>query len=503
MRSDVLLGLLAATAGALAQQTASVTGQVTNSVTGEPIVRAHVTLRGKQNFGALTNGEGKFSITGILPGGYAYAAERVGFTTAHHFGTLVEDLRAGENSLNLKLIPMGSVSGRVLDADGEPVQLAEVVAVGADNDFSAGTDKHGKYRIGGLAPGKYRVVVRPEGGPEEIHTDGSKQVHYRSTYYPGVATSTQAARISVPAGGELTGVDIRLLTMAIVRVSGKILDIPAGWNATVEFRSERTANSSEGFPVRAASDGSFVSPCEPGKYTLRAESGEGEAALHAAPVEVELGTTNVDNLELRLIPSFNISGHVEYEDDRAREAAKPPVENLRGTLLKDRTIVISPGEAEIGADDSFSVERVQPGRYRVSIILGHTFVKSVSLGSVPSDGWLDVRNGSGGAPLTVVVSAAWGEISGTVSDSNGPVGGVVVLRTEVGGSSVVDADSQGRYTIKNVRPGTYKLIAGDGRLSDRSDDPDLLDDYKDGVVTLEVHAGDKITRDLKQILPDK
>jgi len=30
-----------------------------------------------------------------------------------------------------------------------------------------------------------------------------------------------------------------------------------------------------------------------------------------------------------------------------------------------------------------------------------------------------------------------------------------------------------------------------------------LDDYKDGLVSVEVHAGDKITQDLKQILPDK
>jgi hypothetical protein len=42
------------------------------------------------------------------------------------------DLNAGDNSLDLKLIPVGSIAGRVLDADGEPVQLANVQVEGND-----------------------------------------------------------------------------------------------------------------------------------------------------------------------------------------------------------------------------------------------------------------------------------------------------------------------------------------------------------------------------------
>src|SRR5580658_9971256 len=96
-----LLALLAVTA--FAQQTANLTGTVTNSVTGAPVPRAHVTLRGRHNFGALTDGEGKFSITGIAPGGYSYKAERVGFTSeVLRVGIPGVDLNAGDNSLALK-----------------------------------------------------------------------------------------------------------------------------------------------------------------------------------------------------------------------------------------------------------------------------------------------------------------------------------------------------------------------------------------------------------------
>src|ERR1700733_4342553 len=114
-KSSSLALLLAALAvAALAQQAANVSGTVTNSVTGAPVVRAHVTLRGVKTFGALTNGEGKFSMTGIAPGDYAYAGERVGFARESRSRTPGVDLHTGDNSLDLKLTPVGSIAGRVL-----------------------------------------------------------------------------------------------------------------------------------------------------------------------------------------------------------------------------------------------------------------------------------------------------------------------------------------------------------------------------------------------------
>src|SRR5580704_16045493 len=138
--SSLALLLAALAAAALGQQTANVSGTVTNSATGAPVARAHVTLRGEKTFGALTNGEGKFSITGIPPGGYAHAVERVGFARQWRIRTPGVVLHAGDNSLDLKLTPVGSIAGRVLDADGEPVQLIRVSAEGNGDEYSAVTD---------------------------------------------------------------------------------------------------------------------------------------------------------------------------------------------------------------------------------------------------------------------------------------------------------------------------------------------------------------------------
>jgi hypothetical protein len=234
---------------------------------------------------------------------------------------------------------------------------------------------------------------------------------------------------------------------------------------------------------------------------LSAETGSDRGnELQSAPVELELGTTDIDRVELRLVPAFDLSGHVEYEDERAREAAKAVEEGVPPDMRRQVFLADPDGsraaQAEIGDDDSFKLEKVPPGQYTADVYLGSVYVKSLRLGAVEGD-TLDVRNGSGGAARTLLVCAARGEISGTVSDSNGPVSGakVIVMRDRV--STGLTADSNGHYLAPNLRPGTYKLVAGDERVEDLWSHSTEMEDYEDAAVTMEVHAGDKITRDLK------
>src|SRR5581483_11553554 len=219
-RSSLLLALAACVVAAAqtpADRTASVQGIITNSMTGEPLLRAHISLRlmptgpqqanTQKRFGALTTAEGKFSITGIDPGRYMVALDKVGYVALLSPSEGQINLVAGEKKedLKLKLIPTGAITGRVLTADGEPVENA-IVSV----DFSTGqgstghTDEKGQYRIGGLAPGRYRVRATLETlpVPAEIRTDGTKEVHYAATYYPSALLPRDATRAQVSAGSD-------------------------------------------------------------------------------------------------------------------------------------------------------------------------------------------------------------------------------------------------------------------------------------------------------------
>src|SRR6476620_5370937 len=82
---------------------ATVSGTVTNALTGEPLLRAHVSLRGmagptRQTFGAITDAAGKFSFS-VAAGSYSAVAERVGFSrTADRQGRMGAQVqvRAGD-----------------------------------------------------------------------------------------------------------------------------------------------------------------------------------------------------------------------------------------------------------------------------------------------------------------------------------------------------------------------------------------------------------------------
>src|SRR4051794_8863569 len=92
---------------------ATIEGTVTNALTGEPLLRAHVSLRGmsgkdRRNIPALTDAEGKFSVS-VPPGSYSAAAERVGFTNTAdrqgRMGAQVTVSAGDKKEVKLKLNP--------------------------------------------------------------------------------------------------------------------------------------------------------------------------------------------------------------------------------------------------------------------------------------------------------------------------------------------------------------------------------------------------------------
>jgi hypothetical protein len=516
------LTLFPAAAALMAQsapQPASIAGTVTNSVTGEPILRAHVTVRcisadrpqGQQAYGALTNEKGEFSITLPSPQNCWMDAERVGFVSAHNGGNVQLSSGAHKEGLKLSLTPTGAITGRVVNAAGEPLQGVTVSAemVGG-NSYAATSDDKGAFRIGGLSPGKYRVKASPQSMPlpPEIRSDGSKELKDATTYYPGSLDAKTAQRLEVKAGAEVSGVDIKLVQMPIVAVSGKVTGIPAGAKGVMV-----TAQPS-GHTMSAEADGKFtIWRLDPGKYTLQAQhwGGAAQTQLMSAPIEIEVATTNLENLELRMVPPFEVAGQLRFDDEQARESLQPPMRR-DGTSPpapppQPRQVYLRPAggtnggfaNAAIAADDSFTLERVQPGKYHVMVNRTSGFVKSVRAGDTETDGdILDVRNGSVG-PVTVTISSNFCEISGTVSDSNGPATNAMVMLVEAEdpgpglGPPQMSRSDSGNYKFR-VPPGKYKLAVVDEDAMTYGPRGTDLDEYQPEIV--DVSAGDKIVKDL-------
>ena len=538
-RNLALWATMLAAAAVLAQtpppstgKLASVAGTVTNSLTGEPLLRAHVSLQvmlsgpqqNPQSYGALTNGEGKFSITQLPPGEYTVSVDRVGFVAPlNSGGTRSARITLGEGDkkedLKLTLTPTGAITGRVLDAAGEPVPGANVGAEGgSQNGMSTTTDDKGQFRLGGLRPGRYRVKATPQSLPlpPEIRSDGVADMHYAATYYPDSLTGNSAQRLEVKSGAELSGIDVRLVATPIVTVSGKVTGLPPDFknmNVMVQRSGPNGGYSQSASGVKP--DGSFeIWRLDPGKYTLVATSfgQSGQSRLQSAPLDIEVTTLNLEHLELRMVPEFDIAGQVRFEDDQARQPPQGPAwsgqPQTAAPPAASRMVILRQeggGQSvsvELGADDSFRLEKVQSGRFRVTVSGGSGYVKSVRAGMTETEGdLLDVRNGSAG-PVTVTVSSNFCELSGRVNDSKGPVANATVVMFGPSGSWNTQADSSGTYKFTRLPPGRYRLVALEDGASvlRRSED---LDDYENFVESVDLGAGDKITKDLKQRPPGK
>ena len=154
-------------------------------------------------------------------------------------------------------------------------------------------------------------------------------------------------------------------------------------------------------------------------------------------------------------------------------------------------------------DASVRFTNLQPGRYRFTYGW-RAGVRSIRLGTVEMEGNLiDLTNGTGGAPLTVVVlGRAEGEITTIVRDEKGPVAGapvntgISVTTSNVTFGAVTGAD--GRFRLANVPAGKYVLFSPDE--NDRTLWAGNFEDYADVLAEVEVGMKGTIEKDLRRRL---
>ena len=498
-----------------------VTGQVTNVVTGAPILRAHVVLRtlGGQNsptYGALTDAQGNFSIRQLPAGEYFFTADAPGFQPPPIVPNSRHDsirLVTGEwhRDLYIELMPWSSISGRVIDADGRPVQGVEVSALGLDGFVGYQTsDPRGEFRIARVSPGRYRVRAAPEAVhiPPEIRSDGTTEIRNASTYYPSALTPQAATPIDLAPGADRTGIEIRLVSAPIVAVRGAVSGIEPGGHVSISanrMEPPRGPNTGRGFGFgnSVESGGAFeIWGLDPGTYLLDGMSNGG--GWGSAPVQVTVAGKDVDGIEIRMMREFDIPGRVVFGDGQQHPYRVPPNAPLgeRWQISLHEIASNALAYAVVAGDGSFHLTNVRPGRYVVNLSFG-AYVQTMEMGAVKADGEiLDLRGGSAGATLTVTASSVFGAVRGMVSNAYGPVADAPVACLEEGEPaatpSVIRTHPDGTYSFFNLRPGKYHLVPLGENVVYAFDLRDQLFDY--AVTTVEVHAGDHLTRDLR--MPD-
>lgn len=473
---------------------AVVSGRVTTN--GQPVKDCLVVISPGQNMDPLsqsirrgkTDSEGNFRITNMPAGNYEIMVKAPGFFAMDKGvpASLSESLSIINSdpitNLNFEIIKGGVITGRIVNAENKPIIEMQVtlIQLGASSSFvqyrrppqiePTSTDDRGVFRFYGLPPGQYRVAA---GAEQPIYAQ-SRGALYRRAYYPNASEEDKGKVLTLTDASEITGVDFTFgLPETTFSVSGKVVDengnpVPnisygvtilkegksiGGWGGN-EVSNQRGEFTIERLPV--------------GRYTLRIPGSQfsGSIPTHFGESEqFEVIDQDVKDIVVRATQTATVSGNVVLSDiTDPKLIAK--VRQLRFSLLSMSGKQGYAGRIQsftVGPDGSFMVHGLSPGTLTLMVRDPTGFQSGFRVTKLE-------RNGS--QPVEVKAGDYLDGVQATLSYGSGGVSGVVKIsgttqtpalrgfaavfrnNTSMGDSPM---DSQGRFLINGLMPGTYRL----------------------------------------------
>jgi sarcosine oxidase gamma subunit len=522
--------------------TATVDGTVSNKLTGAPVKGAHVIYvrsgseaSQQSPISSDTDAAGHFSLQ-LAPGSYRLWVERNGFAR-QIYGALspagegsVLTLAPGQqlHDVAFRAVPLGAIAGRVFDEDGEPIQGTgiQVLRFNYANGHrqlisvaGATSNDRGDYRVFGLPAGRYLLLASLPNGPmsRPIETTAilaEVQDPYSPLYYPGVPDVDSASQVSLAEGTELADMDFHLRKVRAITIRGRLVSSMDKYSfsqtqVVLAHNENGVASYIDRLPgVVDASTGKFeIRGVSPGSYLVVASQ-----LLSARPlggrisIEVSASTAQ-EQVPVPLAPAFDILGVVEVEG-----APRGSMPNLTVRLLPSESLALGPQPwSKVASDGSIRLSGVTPGLWKII------------LDSLPEDLWMKAESFAGNevpagelavtestrGQLRIVLAGNGAQISGTVTVDNQPCRATVVLapaapelRAFHQFYRVTNTSERGIFTLKGVRPGSYKLFAFQEIEPFAWFDPELLQVLEGLGEPVVVNKSENILLDLTAIQPE-
>jgi hypothetical protein len=443
-----------------------------------------------------TERDGKFVVSNLEEGLYRVTVTSNGYVTQDYgrralsgTGTPLK-LANGEvlKDVVIRMTASAAISGRVTDGNGQPAEGVplSVVRVGYSQTGQkilqittrATTNDRGEYRLYWITPGRYYLAGgTPLGASVPLPRDP-----YTFVYYPGTTDIDRAVMIDVKAGTE-TAFDLVVPRQPLHKISGKIVDASSLSPAAVSLSAAFRTFGGGGVGYLAFSQaydpatGNFeIRDLPPGNYAVQVNTGTATAR-----VPVEVTNADIEGLTIAVSKGIGIMGQVRADSGTLAPGTRiqllpiaPGVSNFPGFAY----------QATAGTDGAFRFDGVLAGEYRALITPpGDSYVKEVQFErSDILKGSFEVSTSRSTSPvLDVVISPNSAQIDGVVVDERlqAAPGVQVVLvpdrnrdRSEL--FRATTSDQSGRFSLRRVAPGDYRLFAWEGLEANGYFDPDLL-----------------------------
>ena len=472
----------------------SISGTVVSAGSGAPLNGADVTLttdgeNGTQVAEVVTGEDGGFHFDGLAAGKYSVQAAHRGYILGGYedhegyFTAIVTGPGLESRGIRLALMPYGAIDGVVTEDGGGPVPGAQVALFRQDESqgesriVNAGqeiTDDSGSYEFSQLRPGVYYVDVSatpwyafhslPKNGDnwgdeESAQAASPLDVAYPLTFYPNATDSASATPIRL-AAGDHAAINFSLHAVPAIHLQIRV-PIPSGQRRGVATpmiaQQVFGTQQMEGTPISifSQSDNSIsfdYSSLAPGQYVVE-EGGRGE-------VPVDLAANRIIDA-----PGGNAGVEVTGKLANLTGGALP-----EGLMVWLHSVSGAPERtsSRVERDGTFALHEVVPGTYTVQLggDAGTPVVVQMAASGAEVRG-NRVTVGSDAVLLAATISSGSATVNGFARRGGKGVGGtMVVLAPDDANASVEmfrrdQSDSDGSFSLPNVVPGKYTLVAID------------------------------------------
>lgn len=470
------------------EPTATISGKVTIKGKAAPGILVGLRLndnstRQLTRFKTVTDNDGTYRIENVTAGSYYLIPLNPAYVFEENVPDKVLNVNSGETieNVNFTLVQGGAITGRVTDAEGNPL-IEEMVMVFPNVGYSrlhptfmrAQTDDRGVYRIFGLLKGRYRVAA----GADRV-LPGNKNVVYKKTFYPNVPTEAEATVIEITEGSEVANIDIVLNSnLSRYSASGRIIDgeteqpiLKARYSWSQYFGNSGSSTTSM---VASNDRGEFrMGNLSPGKYSVSAQDPEsGEWRTNVASFEIV--DQDITGLEIKSERAASISGVVVLEGTDDKKAYEHLAKvRLFANIYSQNSFRERGGTVDPGSDGSFRVSGLASGTILFGTSLGTVLkIVRVERNGVIQTRRLEISPGEQVTGVRIVLHYGNASLRGTVVVKTGSIPPdarmiITVLRRlndysngpYINAQASVQVDARGQFVAENLVPGTYEVIA--------------------------------------------
>ncbi len=470
-----------------------ISGVVVNQITAQPLIDAELNLSdshgGPLRMNTRTDAEGRFVFKHLPDGKFAIQAAHRGFISAGYkehegfFTGIVTGEGMATTGLVLTLPPHAVLSGTVTDEAGDPVAQAQLTLYKQDvltgrnrtvPSTGASTDDAGTFEFANVSPGTYFAAVsatpwyathrQVPPGVRAAQARSPLDVAFATTYYGDVTDPDTATPIAVKAGDRVP-INITMHAEPAVHITipvrspGLNVPMPMPQLRAKIFGVEEYVQAPVSYVQQEGGGQIAELSVAPGHYELQMlgnnrQPGSSTILDAADPSQpVEPGSFE---------PLAEVSGMV------AMSSGSPLPSGLQIGLTDQAGSIGGNSLATVDKTGKFQLRGVAPGEYRLAAWSPQNAmgVMSVTTHGASNNGSL-VKIGSTSVTIAALIDLGRTTVNGFAKQDGKPFAGAMMVLIPADPEAHADAyrrdqtDSDGSFSLKQVLPGRYTLLAID------------------------------------------